>query len=316
MTKDLEKISSTKIWPWVVITFGCMLSAFGYTVFVTPMHFYEGGVIGIAYLMNYIFDLPLGITNMAITFVIFLVGTKLLGKGFGVRSIYAVTIFGFLLDGFQYLHDTYFPYVLSDDKLINSFYGGILIGIGMGLVFFHGACTGGSDAFAQIMRWIKRIPIGKTLITVDMIVLSLATIWAYKTDSIAGLETIMYTFIFIFIQIKTVDVVLNGFNASQRIIITTDKPDELKEAIFKSLHRGITTFQGTGGYTGVNRPVLTTVLPKKHMQEVVNIVSEIDDRAFMVIHDVSQVYGFGFEELPKEGQKPEMKAIQDTRPKG
>ncbi len=300
------------IMPWIVITFGCMLSAFGYTVFVTPMNFYEGGVIGIAYLMKYIFNLPLGTVNMSITFIIFVIGTKLLGKGFGIRSIYAVTIFGFLLDGFQWLHDQYFPQAVSDNPLLNAFYGGILIGIGMGFVFYHGACTGGSDAFAQIMRWIKRIPIGKTLITVDIIVLSLSTIWAYLTDGMHGLETIMYTFIFVFIQIKTVDVVLNGFNASQRIMVTTDNPEAIKEAIFKKLQRGITTFAGVGGYTGVERVVLTTVMPKKKIPEVVRIVSELDDKAFIVVQDVHQVYGAGFEALPKEGEKPNMKVIQDT----
>ncbi|PID28043.1 MAG: hypothetical protein CSB55_06810 [Candidatus Cloacimonadota bacterium] len=297
--------------PWIMITFGCMLSAFAYTVFVTPMNFYEGGVIGIAYLMKYIFGLPLGTVNMIITFVIFIIGTKLLGKGFGIRSIYAVAIFGAMLDGFQYLHDTYFPELISHNPLLNSFYGGILIGIGMGLVFFHGACTGGSDAFAQIMRWIKRIPIGKTLITVDITVLSLATIWAYKSTGMKGLETIMYSFVFIFIQIKTVDIVLNGFNASQRIMITTDRPEELKEAIFKNLQRGITSFAGVGGYTGVERVVLTTVMPKKNIPALVRLVSRIDDKAFIVVQDVHQVYGEGFEHLPKEGVTPNMKVIQD-----
>ena len=309
MTLDSKKVTATKVWPWIVITFGCMLSAFGYTVFVTPMEFFEGGVIGIAFLAKYIFNLPLGTTNIIMTYAIFIAGTKLLGKGFGVKSIYATTIFGLFLDLFEYIYTTNFSGTISDNQLLNSFYGGILIGGGMGMVFFHGASTGGSDAFAQIMRWLKRIPIGKTLITVDIIVLSLATIWAYQSNGVDGLEKVMYSFVFIFIQIKTVDVVLNGLNASQRIMITTDKPEELKDAIFKSLHRGITTFKGTGGYTGVNRVVLTTVLPKKHMQEVVKIVAEVDDRAFMVVHDVSQVYGFGFEELPKEGKKPEMKSI-------
>ncbi len=298
--------------PWIVITIGCALSAFSYTVFVTPMHFYEGGVIGIAYLAQYIFGLPLGTTNIVLTFIIFIIGTKLLGKGFGMKSIYAVSIFGFFLDSFEFLHGKYFPGAISQNQLLNSFYGGILIGIGMGLVFFHGACTGGSDAFAQIMRWIKRIPIGKTLITVDIIVLSIATIWAYKSNGINGLETIMYTFVFIFIQIKTVDIVLNGFNSSQRLIVTTTKPDEIKDAIFNRLNRGVTYFSGVGAYTGLERIVLTTVIPKKNVPNIIRMISQIDDRAFIVVQDVSSVYGVGFEALPKEGEKPVMKSIQEV----
>ncbi len=311
METVLNKKIKSKIWPWVVISFGCMLSAFGYTVFVTPMHFYEGGIIGIAYLVQYIFGVNIGVTSWIITFIIFGIGTKLLGKGFGARSLYAVSFFSALLWVFEKLHAIYYPHAVSANPLLNAFYGGILIGIGMGFVFYHGACTGGSDAFAQIMRWIKKIPIGKTLIIVDIIVLSLSTIWAYITDGMHGLETIMYTFIFVFIQIKTVDIVLNGFNASQRIMITTDKPEELKEAIFKNLHRGITTFAGVGGYTGVEKSILTTVMPKKKIPIVVKIVSQIDDKAFIVVQDVNQVYGEGFEQLPKEGEKPaSMKAIQ------
>ena len=304
-----EKTTNHKLWPIIVITFGCFLSAFGYTVFITPMKFYEGGVIGIAFLIHYIFPfLSIGIVNLTLTLIIFTAGIKLLGKSFGGKSVYAVFLFSAMLHFFEVIKHNYFPGIISAEPLLNAFYGGILVGGGMGLVFYHGACTGGSDAFAQIMRWIKRIPIGKTLITVDIIVLLCATLYAYNDAKVEGLEKIMYSFIFIFIQIKVVDAVLNGFNASQRIMITTDKPEEIKDAIFKKLQRGITVFKGTGGYTNIERVTLSTVLPKKNVPEVRRIVSEVDLKAFVVIQDVHQVYGQGFEVLPEEGNTPEMKS--------
>ncbi len=303
MVEALKQQSFFKLlWPFMVISFGCFLSALGYTLFVTPMGFYEGGVIGIAFLAKYIFGLPIGATQLIITIVIFIIGTKILGKGFGIKSIYGVFFFSLIFDGLEKLKGIYFPGVISDNMLLNAFYGGIMVGSGMALVFYHGSSTGGSDAFAQIMRWLKRIPVGKTLITVDIIVLLCSTLWAYKKDGVHGLEIIMYTFVFIWIQIKSCDLLINGLNASQRIMVTTDHPELIKKAIFSSLNRGVTTFKGTGGYTGIERTTITTVLPKKQVPELRRIVGETDPNAFVIVQDVQQVYGLGFEPLPVEGE--------------
>jgi len=180
------------------------------------------------------------------------------------------------------------------DNLLAAIYGGGIVGFGLGLIYFSGASTGGSDAIAQILWKLKKIPIGKTLIIIDIFVLGTASI------IFIPFESIMYSMIFIFVEIKVIDMVLNGINASQRIMILTDNPDEMKEAILSSLNRGITIFKGIGAYSGNEKLVLTSVVPKKKIPVIRRIIASIDERAFVIVQDVHQVYGEGFEPLPEK----------------
>jgi uncharacterized membrane-anchored protein YitT (DUF2179 family) len=154
------------------------------------------------------------------------------------------------------------------------------------------------------MVWkLKKIPIGKTLIVIDIFVLGTASI------IFIPFESIMYSMIFIFVEIKVIDMVLNGINASQRIMILTDKPDEMKEVILSSLNRGITIFKGIGAYSGKEKLVLTSVVPKKKIPVIRRIIASIDERAFVIVQDVHQVYGEGFEPLPEKYRiKKELKS--------
>lgn len=297
-----------KLWPWLVITIGSVLASGGYAVFVLPMNMVEGGTTGLGIIAKHLTGLPIvGTTSLIITAFVFVVATRILGKSFGARSIYAMILSNLLIDAFLILKID----KVTDDILLAAFYGGAVVGLGLGLIYFSGASTGGADALGQILWKLKRISMGRTLIVVDIVVLALAT-WIF-----IPLEQIMYSMIFIYIQIKVIDMVLNGFRANQRVMIVTDEPEAMKVAIFNSLSRGLTEFRGIGGYTGKERPMLTTVLPKKNVPGLRRIVATIDEKAFVIIQDIHQVYGEGFEPLPqspllKESPKkkdPEIEAI-------
>ncbi len=278
-----------KIWPWVTITAGSFLAAGGYVVFILPLDMVEGGVTGIGIIMKHITGLPIvGLTSLVITLVVFIIAAKILGKGFGAKSIYATILMNVSIDLFLILNIK----PVTGDILLAAFYGGAIIGTGLGLIYFSGASTGGADAFGQILWKLRRIPIGRTLIVIDLFVLGTAT-WAF-----IPLEKIMYSFIFIYIEVQVIDMVMNGLRANQCIMIVTDQPDNMKEAIFSSLNRGLTIFKGTGGYTGAERYMLTTVVNKKQVPGIRRIVSEVDKSSFVIIQDIHQVYGEGFESLP------------------
>jgi len=300
---DLSKYKIFK--QWLAITVGCILSALGYVVFIIPLNFFEGGVIGLGFLAKHITGLPIiGIVSLSITMVIFAFAAKKMGKSFGARSLYAIILSNVLLDVFTLWKKSIYPGTISDDMLLNGFYGGIIIGFGMGLVFYNGASTGGADALAQIMKRFRQVPIGRTLISIDIFVLSLATYFAVMEFGFPeGLVKIMYSFIFIFIQIKVADTVLNGLNASQQILIISDKPEEIKQAIFERLGRGITFYKGIGAYTGEERITLSTVIPTKETPIVRRIVEQIDPASFVIIQDVHQVFGEGFEKLYHKSAK-------------
>jgi len=285
------KILLNKIWPWLMITIGSVAAAGGYVVFVLPMKMVEGGVTGLGIIAQQLTGLPIvGITSLAITSVVFIAATKILGKGFGARSVYAMILLNVLIDFFSLIKIK----PVTNDIFLAAFFGGAVVGGGLGLIYFFGASTGGADAMGQILWKLKRFPMGRTLIIIDFFVLTLAN------QVFIPLEQIMYSLIFIFIEIKAIDMVLNGIQVNQRVMVITEEPDKIKQIIMDRLNRGLTIFPGIGGYTGKDRWMLTTVLPKKDVPEVRRIIAAIDHKAFVIIHDVHTVYGEGFEPLPQK----------------
>lgn len=283
----------SRIWPWILITVGSILSALGYVIFILPQKMVEGGVTGIGIIAQRLTGLPIvGLTSIVLTAFVFIVATRILGKSFGARSIYAMLLMNSLIDFFQLLRVSKLV-TLPNDMLLVALYGGVIVGIGLGLIYFSGASTGGADALAQILWRTKRISISKTLVIIDMIVLGTATL------VFISIGQIMYSLIFIFVEIKVIDMVMEGIQASQRVMIITDEPEKIKSAILDNLNRGMTIFKGIGAYTGVDRYMLTTVVPRKHIPEVRRLIAANDEKAFVIIQDVCQVYGEGFEPLPR-----------------
>ncbi len=288
-----EKIKRLKKiwWEWVFITIGAVISAVGYVVFILPMDMVEGGVTGIGIIVKHLTGLPIvGLSSMVVTGFVFFFAIRILGKGFGAKSIYATILMNVLIDLFSILKLSI--NLDSGDILLAAFYGGASVGLGLGLIYFAGASTGGADGLGQILWKLKKIPIGRTLIIIDIFVLSAAAI------IFIPIKNIMYSMIFIYVEIKVIDMVLNGLRANQRIMIVTDFPDKMKRALFSKLSRGLTIFNGVGGYSGKERFMLTSVLPKKNIPEIRRLIAEVDERSFVIIQDIHQVYGEGFEKLP------------------
>ncbi len=293
------------LWPWISITLGSIIAALGYVIFILPMEMVEGGVTGIGIIIKHLTGMPVvGISSLGITAIVYVVAIKILGKGFGAKSVYATILLNLLIDLFSL---TGIGLNLSQqDILLAAFYGGASVGFGLGVIYFAGASTGGADAIGQILWKLKKFPMGRTLIFIDLVVLSIAAL------IFIPIKNIMYSLIFIYIEIKVIDMVLNGLRANQRIMIVTDYPEKMKKMIFTKLRRGLTIFEGTGGYTGKRRFLLTSVLPIKGIPEVRRIVSEVDPKAFVIVQDIHQVYGEGFEELP-EKLKNERKKISSGK---
>ncbi len=283
-------------WAWIVITIGAIISAFGYVVFILPMDMVEGGVTGIGIIIKHITGLPIvGLSSLVITGIVFIFAFRILGKRFGAKSIYAAILMNVLIDLFSVLKVNL--NLESGDVLLAAFYGGASVGLGLGLIYFSGASTGGADAIGQILWKLRKISMGRTLIVIDIFVLSSAA------AIFIPIKNLMYSMIFIYIEIKVIDMVLNGLRANQRIMIVTDFPDKMKKAIFTKLSRGLTIFKGVGGYTDKERYMLTSVLPKKNIPDIRRIIGKVDKKSFVIIQDIHQVYGEGFEKLPEKIEK-------------
>ena len=296
---------------WLWITLGTLLSSFGYVLFILPLNLFEGGVTGlgiiVAKFLGSLFAdgrmLPVvGMVSWTLTIIIFAASIRVLGKAFGAKSVYSTSLLYFSMDIFLWYlqsrgYDVKIRQLLDHELLVASIYGALAIGTGMAIVFNEGAATGGADALAQVVRKLRHIPVGKTLLATDTIVLTIG--FFTFSDAMVGFRTMMYSFIFIFIQARTLDAVLNGFRANQLVMIITDKPKAIKELIFTELSRGVTEYKSYVGFSGVEKTTLATVIGRNRVPTLRRLIADADPDSFVVIQDTVQVYGEGFETLPR-----------------
>ncbi len=296
---------------WLWITLGTLLSSFGYVLFILPLNLFEGGVTGLGiiaakFLGSLFADgrmLPVvGLVSWTLTIIIFAASIRVLGKAFGAKSVYSTSLLYFSMDIFLWYlqsrgYDVKIRQLLDHELLVASIYGALAIGTGMAIVFNEGAATGGADALAQVVRKLRHIPVGKTLLVTDTVVLTIG--FFTFSDMMVGFRTMMYSFIFIFIQSRTLDAVLNGFRANQLVMIITDKPKAIKELIFTELSRGVTEYKSYGGFSGVEKTTLATVIGRNRVPTLRRLIADADPDSFVVIQDTEQVYGEGFETLPR-----------------
>ena len=266
------------------ILLGCLIGGAAYPLFLVPNHIAPGGLTGVATILNYLFDLPVGVTSMALNLPLFLIGYKAMGKVFVFRSLIATLLFSVCIDLLK------FP-PLTDDVLLGTVYGAILLGIGLGFILRGGATTGGSDMIARMVH--NRFPIitvGTFLFLVDCLVILAA---AFTMSARAAL----YALICIFLCAKAVDLVLAGMGSSKACFIITNQADAISRKILTDLERGATALSATGMYSGEGRTLLISVVSQREVLQLKRIVREADQKAFVFITDTHETLGEGFSNL-------------------
>ena len=272
---------------YFIITVGCLLYSLALNYFFISNHLAEGGATGISLILHYLFNFRVSVTYLVLNVPLLIVGWKFVGREFLFKTIYAtLCVSGFiaLTAGIR---------TPSDDILLGAVYGGLVAGIGMGLIFMVDGSTGGTDIIAMIINKNFDIPIGRILLTIDIIVLSSAAI-------IFGKRTILYTLIAVMIVSKAVDYFQDGYKKSKGVTIISHKYKEIKDEIMKETERGTTVYKAEGGYSGNDLPIVYCVVSKFEISTIKNIVRDIDPKAFLTVSDVSEVLGEGFLPLKKK----------------
>lgn len=267
------------------ITLGSFLIALALTTFLVPNRIAAGGVSGLATVIYYLTDFPIGITMLLINIPLFIAGVKILGGGFGTRTVYGIITLSIFTDFLQ-PHMT----ALTNDLLLASIYGGVLGGIGLGIVFRSRGTTGGTDMVSALINHFTGITVGEGLLIADGCVVALAGIFF-------NLEVALYAAITIFINSRTVDIVQEGLNFKKGVLIISEQPTAIKQMVVNDLNRGVTRFEAKGGYTGNKKEVLLCVISRSEVSELKKAVSEIDKNAFVIINNVHEVLGEGFTEI-------------------
>ena len=271
-----------------VITVGSLLTALGINLFLAPNKIAAGGVSGIAIILHYLTKVPIGATMLTINVILFIMAFLILGRSFGLKSIYATVILSVFVDGLAQIIPNSWA---VQDLLLAVLFGDFLTGIGIAMVLSRDASTGGTDIIAMILTKFTGIDVGKTLLFVDFLVTLFAAI---SFGKIIG----MYSLLAVIVNTTTIDYVLEGISTSFKVIVITIKGKKIAERIIKELNRGVTILEVTGAYTGEKRDMLWIILKRpREMIKLRNIVKEEDPTAFMTVSHIREVLGKGFRRI-------------------
>ncbi len=273
-----------------MILIGSFIMAAGFVLFVSPYKMAPGGVYGIAIVLHYVLNLPIGLIGLAIDIPLTIIAIRILGPKFGIK-----TIAGFvLLSGWISLLEFTWGYqpLVEGDPLLSAIFGGLLIGFGLGLIFRSKASSGGSDIIAMILNKYTGVSVGQLLIVVD------ATIVLISLVAFDDWKIPLYSWIVIFISGKVVDAVIQGVSYDKTCIIISDKPDEIRDRILNDLNRGGTFIPANGMYSGDDKRMIYTVVSRREVAMLQDYIREIDPSAFMTVIDANEIFGDGFKQLP------------------
>jgi uncharacterized membrane-anchored protein YitT (DUF2179 family) len=275
-----------------LILVGTFIMAAGFVLFISPYKLAPGGVYGIAIILHHLFDFPIGLTALAMDIPLTLLGIKLLGPRFGIK-----TIVGFLATSIwvTLLELTYgYEPLVENDALLSTIFGGVLIGVGLGLVFKSRATSGGSDIIAMILAKHTHLSLGQLLIIVDSIIVLIGL------AAFGRWEIPLYSWIVIFISGKVIDVVMQGIDYDKTLFIISEKHEEIRNKIIVDLKRGGTFLQGNGMYNGQEKSVIFTVVSRRELAILKDYIEKIDPQAFLTVINASEILGEGFKSLKEE----------------
>jgi uncharacterized membrane-anchored protein YitT (DUF2179 family) len=270
---------------YLLISIGAFMQALAIRLFLVPGHLVNGGIGGLAQLINYYTGFPIGVMILIGNIPLLLLGWRHLGgKRFAIRTAYAVVIISFFTD-FLVL---FLPAEgLSTDLVLNTLYGGVISGIGYGLVYRGHGTSGGTDILVRIINNWRSIPLSQSYLITDSLIMFLGGLTYSWTNA-------LYAIIMLFISGIAAEVTTEGPNVVRTAFIITDKPEEVSRSILVDLERGVTSMDATGVYTGTQRSMLYCVITRSEVSVLKSLVLEADPDAFVVIAQAHEVLGEGF----------------------
>ncbi len=274
------------IYDYLYISLGSIIFAFGLSLFAEPFQIAPGGIAGIAIIINYFNDWPIGMMSIIMNIPLFIIGFIKLGPAFLISSLYAMLVSSLAID----LTANYIP-TFVEEPLLAAIYGGLVMGFGLGLVFRRGATTGGVDIIIRLLRIrFRNLKLGRLMLIMDMVVIAMAAI-AFR-----DLNNALYAIITVYILSIVMDYIIYGGNfAKVAYIISIDgKYEQIAAEIQQELQRGVTFLDGQGAYNRQDTKIIMSAVNRTQIIRLHKIVENIDDKAFIIVTDAHEVFGDGF----------------------
>ncbi|MYL54019.1 DUF2179 domain-containing protein [Pontibacillus yanchengensis] len=266
---------------YLFVIIGSAFVATAFNIFLLPNEIASGGVAGISTITKGLFDWDPAYVQWALNIPLFISGLIILGKNFGAKSLVGTLALPF----FVKLTSGIDP--ATENALLAAIFGGMGVGLGLGIVFRGRASTGGVDLLAQIIHKYTHIPLGLCIAMVDGVIVASAAI-------VFDVEKGLFALIGLFATSRTIDFVQVGFNRSKNVMIISQELDAVRLAILQEIDRGATVLSGVGGYTNEDRNIIMVVVEQSEFTKLTQTVKKIDPTAFVIAMDAAEVLGEGF----------------------
>ncbi len=272
----------------IILLAGALIQAFAMRLFLVPGQLVSGGISGLSQIINHFVKFPIGVMVFIGNIPLFILGWRFLGgPRFALRTAISVAAFSLFTD----LLVLFIPASgMTQDNVLNALFGGVLLGVGLGLVYRGGGTSGGSDILGRILNHRMGISISQAYLITDTIVV-LAGGFAFSW------EKALYGMVVIYVSGLAAEMVSEGSSIFRTAIIISEKSEEVTREIMEEMERGVTILSGKGAYTGAERPVLYVVITRSEVNQLKELVKDIDPNAFMVIGETHEALGEGFKPL-------------------
>ena len=264
--------------PLFMITAGAVVAAFALEEFLVPFTILDGGVVGISMIISQLWGVPLGVLTIALNIPFMIVGFKRLGIRFLIKAIYAMAVFSCFLGVFEDMKE------VTNQEILVVVFGGVLLGVGVGLILRYGGCLDGTEIVAMLLSHHMEFSVGQIVLFFNIIIYAVA-------GFLFGPDRALYSLLTYFITSKIIDFVENGMEQGKSVMIITDHGQEIADAIYTQLGRTCTQMEGRGMVSSGKKTVLYCVITRVEVPAIKKIINDADVSAFMTISDVSEIVG-------------------------
>ena len=255
----------------------------GFNLFLIPAHLLTGGISGVALIIYYLTDLPVGLQNLVYNLPILYLAYHVFGRLYAADTIFGTVVLSVILDATHFLVD----WSICSDPMLNAIFGGVLAGIGFGMVFRANANTGGLDVIAAVAKKYYSLDVGTVVFLLNFFIIM-------GSVALFGIEFALFSVVSIYVTAELTNRVAAGLNREKSIVIVSPQAKAICSDIMEHVHRGATFLDGRGGFAEETKSILFVVVSLTQVSRVKTIVDHHDPQAFMIVSDTSEVSGKGF----------------------
>lgn len=288
--KNTTKTIINEIISLTIITVGVTMAAAALQIFLIPNSVIDGGMTGISIILSKLTPMPLSMFVLLLNIPFLLIGYNQLGKKFLLKTAYGMILFSCLLSVFEGIYD------VTNDIILASIYGGIILGIGVGLVIKAGGCLDGTEIIAILINKHSSLSVGQVVLFFNVFIYGAAMF-------VFGPDRALYSLLTYFITFKLIDLVSEGMDQAKAVTIITNKSEDISKEILKRLGRNVTIMNGNGLMNHPDKVILYVVITRIELPELKEIIKNSDADCFTTISDISEILGPHVKRYPRTTRK-------------